>query len=254
MVTPTPRQHPSAFRQRFASGEQLVGTFIKTPTATPSKFSAISDSISSSSTRSTRRSIASRSTPRCWPRAPRGTAGIVRVAAPAAANLLSALDCGAIGVLVPHVSSAAKAREIVAACRYRGGRRGYSGSPRAGRYGGSPMWATRRCIGRGDDRHCHDRGSRGARRDRRDRGGGRARRLLHRPRRSDGGVRRAVERRAAGAGRGRAHYGRRARRRQAGLRDGRRAPRRRSRSRSSAPALSSSRPTRASCAAPPARR
>jgi staphyloferrin B biosynthesis citrate synthase len=40
------------------------------------------------------------------------------------------------------VSSAAKAREIVAACRYRGGRRGYSGSPRSGRYGGSPMWTT----------------------------------------------------------------------------------------------------------------
>jgi hypothetical protein len=33
MVTPAPRPHPSAFRQRFASGEQLVGTFIKTPTA-----------------------------------------------------------------------------------------------------------------------------------------------------------------------------------------------------------------------------
>jgi 2-keto-3-deoxy-L-rhamnonate aldolase RhmA len=38
------------------------------------------------------------------------------------------------------VASSAKAREIVAACRYRGGRRGYSGSPRAGGYGATPMW------------------------------------------------------------------------------------------------------------------
>lgn len=67
------------------------------------------------------------------------TAGIVRVARPDAASILSALDDGAIGVLVPHVNSAEKARQAVSAARYRGGRRGFSNSPRAGRYGGLPL-------------------------------------------------------------------------------------------------------------------
>ena len=69
-----------------------------------------------------------------------GTAGIVRVAEPTPARLLSALDDGASGVLVPHVDSPEKAREIAAACRYRGGRRGFSNSPRAGRFGGRGLW------------------------------------------------------------------------------------------------------------------
>jgi hypothetical protein len=45
-----------------------------------------------------------------------------------------ALDCGADGVIVPHIRSAEWARRAVAAYRYAGGR-GYSNSPRAGGYG-----------------------------------------------------------------------------------------------------------------------
>ena len=52
------------------------------------------------------------------------------------------LDCGATGVLVPHVATAARARDVAAACRYQGGRRGYSGSPRHAGYGASGMWKT----------------------------------------------------------------------------------------------------------------
>jgi 2-keto-3-deoxy-L-rhamnonate aldolase RhmA len=44
-------------------------------------------------------------------------------------------------VLVPHVATVEKARAVAAAARYRGGRRGYSGSARAGAYGGTPMWS-----------------------------------------------------------------------------------------------------------------
>lgn len=61
---------------------------------------------------------------------------IVRVGDPGEANILSALDSGALGVLVPHVSTAEKAREIAAACRYRGGRRGFANTTRAGEFGG----------------------------------------------------------------------------------------------------------------------
>ena len=51
-------------------------------------------------------------------------------------DILTALDCGATGVMVPHVASAQIARDVAAACRYRGGSRGFTNSSRAGRYGG----------------------------------------------------------------------------------------------------------------------
>jgi staphyloferrin B biosynthesis citrate synthase len=50
------------------------------------------------------------------------------------------LDDGAEGVLVPHVFGVEKAKEMVASCRYRGGKRGFSNSPRAGGYGQLGAW------------------------------------------------------------------------------------------------------------------
>jgi 2-keto-3-deoxy-L-rhamnonate aldolase RhmA len=58
---------------------------------------------------------------------------LVRVAEPG--QILSALDVGAAGVVVPHISSVDAARNAAALCRYNGGKRGFSNSPRAGRYG-----------------------------------------------------------------------------------------------------------------------
>jgi 2-keto-3-deoxy-L-rhamnonate aldolase RhmA len=60
---------------------------------------------------------------------------LVRVGDASSANILSVLDCGAAGVLVPHVDTAEKARQIASACRYRGGTRGFSRTGRAGGYG-----------------------------------------------------------------------------------------------------------------------
>ena len=59
----------------------------------------------------------------------------VRVLDRSAGTILSALDIGAAGVLVPHVDTAADARAVVAHARYRGGDRGYSGSARFAGYG-----------------------------------------------------------------------------------------------------------------------
>lgn len=50
-------------------------------------------------------------------------------------TILSVLDCGAAGILVPHIDTPEQARETVARARYRGGVRGYSGSPRFAAYG-----------------------------------------------------------------------------------------------------------------------
>jgi 2-keto-3-deoxy-L-rhamnonate aldolase RhmA len=64
---------------------------------------------------------------------------LVRVLERNASGLLSVLDMGAAGVLVPHVDTAQDAREVVAHCRYVGGDRGYSSSPRAAGYGALGM-------------------------------------------------------------------------------------------------------------------
>ena len=64
---------------------------------------------------------------------------MVRVPDTAPSSLLSVLDVGAAGLLVPHVDSAEQAREIVSLTRCRGGSRGFSSSTRAAGHGTLPM-------------------------------------------------------------------------------------------------------------------
>ena len=59
---------------------------------------------------------------------------LVRVASGDPALILSALDCGATGVVIPHVRSADEARAAVRASQYGHGGRGYAGSSRAAGY------------------------------------------------------------------------------------------------------------------------
>lgn len=63
----------------------------------------------------------------------------VRPSSTAPEGILNALDCGADGVLLPHVRSAEQAGDIARLCRYGSGGRGYAGSTRAARYGLTPM-------------------------------------------------------------------------------------------------------------------
>lgn len=133
-------QGPDAFRQRFRAGQFLIGTFLKTPTGHAAEilgdlgydFVVIDEEHAPFDRQATDTVLmAARAA---------GTAGIVRVADGNGPALCAALDCGAAGVLVPHVATPDRARAIVAHCRYRGGRRGFSNSPRAGRYGGLSIW------------------------------------------------------------------------------------------------------------------
>jgi 2-keto-3-deoxy-L-rhamnonate aldolase RhmA len=64
---------------------------------------------------------------------------IVRTPTAAAEHILNALDCGADGVLLPHIRSADEARAAVKAAHYGRGGRGYAGSSRAAGYGLTPM-------------------------------------------------------------------------------------------------------------------
>ena len=59
---------------------------------------------------------------------------LVRVPSAAPEHVLQALDCGANGVLVPHVRSVSEAEAVVKAAHYGRGGRGYAGSSRAAGY------------------------------------------------------------------------------------------------------------------------
>lgn len=129
---------PRPFRQRMLAGEKLVGTFLKTPTSHATEIVAalgfdfvVIDQEHSPFDR-TSTDIALMAARGC------NIPALVRVSGPDA--VLSVLDGGASGILMPHVASAAYARDVAALCRYRKGRRGYATSTRAGGYTAVPMW------------------------------------------------------------------------------------------------------------------
>lgn len=127
------------FRQRIRQKEHVFGTFIKTPTSHATEIIGsvgfdfvIIDQEHAPFDRGTI-DLA------CLGARAAGTTALVRVAEPTPANILSVLDLGAAGVLVPHVDSPAKAQEVAAACRYRNGNRGYSNTTRAGDFGATSL-------------------------------------------------------------------------------------------------------------------
>lgn len=135
----SPRPTYRVFRQRLAKREHVLGTFIKTPTSHATEIIGglgydfvIIDQEHAPFDRASV-DIA------CLAARAVNTAGIVRVAEPTPASILSVLDCGAAGVMVPHVDSPEKAQYIAQACRYRGGTRGFSNTTRAGSFGGAGL-------------------------------------------------------------------------------------------------------------------
>ena len=67
------------------------------------------------------------------------TPSLVRVADDSATEIRNALDCGATGVLVPHVTSAEQAERIVKLAHFGEGGRGFAGSTRAAEFTTRPM-------------------------------------------------------------------------------------------------------------------
>uniref|UniRef100_UPI0031012C1E HpcH/HpaI aldolase family protein n=1 Tax=Neorhizobium sp. EC2-8 TaxID=3129230 RepID=UPI0031012C1E len=129
------------FTARFKARQQLLGTFVKTPTSHASEilggagfdFVVIDEEHAPIDRSATDQILLG-----CRAN---DIAGLVRVPSSMPSAIQSVLDCGADGVLVPHVASVEVARSVVAASRYRGGIRGFSNSPRAGGYGAAGMWA-----------------------------------------------------------------------------------------------------------------
>ncbi len=138
-------QERLSFRQRLQRGNALIGTFLKTPTSHGTEiigelgydFVVIDQEHAPFDRSSTDVALlAARAL---------NIPALVRVSGPE--QILSVLDCGAAGVLVPHVSTPNYASKVAGLCRYRNGRRGFATSTRAGRYTATPMW---RHIGQAD--------------------------------------------------------------------------------------------------------
>jgi 2-keto-3-deoxy-L-rhamnonate aldolase RhmA len=126
-------------KQRLAGGETLWGSFLKTPSpilvevfasagldvlcldAEHAPFDRTAIDLCTMAARAA------------------GLALLVRTPTSAHEHILNALDCGADGVLLPHIRSADEARAAVAATHYGRGGRGYAGSSRAALYGGSTI-------------------------------------------------------------------------------------------------------------------
>ncbi|MBY0422283.1 MAG: hypothetical protein K2Q06_08260, partial [Parvularculaceae bacterium] len=64
---------------------------------------------------------------------------LVRPASADPSQILNALDCGADGVVIPHVRSAEEALSAARAASYAPGGRGYTGGSRAGAWGSKGM-------------------------------------------------------------------------------------------------------------------
>lgn len=133
-MTSSTRPAPHLFRSRLLAGEPLIGTFMKVPTGHLTEVLGsmgfdfvMLDEEHAPWTRTSLDSgfLAARAF---------GTAGLVRIARPDANSILSVLDDGATGVMVPHVDSAEKARNVVSWAHYYGGTRG-AGIGRGGEYG-----------------------------------------------------------------------------------------------------------------------
>ncbi|MCT8988692.1 aldolase/citrate lyase family protein [Chelativorans sp. SCAU2101] len=123
------------FRERLVARSKLIGTFVKTPTTHATEIlgevgydfvvfdqehAPLDAGVLDMMILGARAS---------------NVASIVRVPAADPALIQTALDCGATGVMVPHVSSPETARLIARACRYMGGTRGFANTTRAGGFG-----------------------------------------------------------------------------------------------------------------------
>lgn len=129
----------SVFRERLLNGEELIGMFVKTPNHmmvevmgnteldflvldqehSPFDLSALDTCL-----------LAGRSADMPM---------MVRIQQNTGTGMLYPLDCGATGVIVPHVATPEKAKEIASGGRYRNGNRGFAGTQRAGGYGTREM-------------------------------------------------------------------------------------------------------------------
>ncbi len=123
-----------SFREKLRAGELLAGTWIKTPH--PHVVEVLSCSSLDCLVLDAEHAPFDRAALDLCILAARagGKTVLVRPQSASHEQILNALDCGADGVILPHIRSAADAEDAVKACHYVSGGRGYAGSSRAAGY------------------------------------------------------------------------------------------------------------------------
>lgn len=126
-------------RQKLERGERQIGCFVKTPAHEVIEVLALSGldlvCLDAEHAGFGRREIdASLAMARAL-----GLTALVRVAEAARSDILAALDSGADGLLLPHVTTADHAAQAVRWARYGEGGRGYAGSTRSAGFGTQGM-------------------------------------------------------------------------------------------------------------------
>ncbi len=121
---------PDGLRARILRAEPLVGTFVKTPAYEIIEVLAMSGldfvCIDAEHAPQDRRGMDA-----CLAMAKAlGLPALVRVPEGTPAQILMALDSGAVGVVVPHVDSVAKAQAVAKSAHFGHGGRGFAGSTR----------------------------------------------------------------------------------------------------------------------------
>ena len=132
-----------SFRERLRAGDLLAGTWIKTPH--PHAVEVLSLSSLDVLVLDAEHAPFDRAALDLCILAARagGKTVLVRPQSASHEQILNALDCGANGVILPHIRSATEAQDAVRACHYVSGGRGYAGSSRAAGFTTKGMTAHR---------------------------------------------------------------------------------------------------------------
>ncbi len=124
----------NSFRRRLIGRELLIGTFLKTPSPVVAEVLSLSglDVFCIDTEHAPFGRLETDLCIAAFRAADRPS--LVRVADGSATEIRCALDSGATGIVVPHVTSAKQAAAIVRAAHFGDGGRGYAGSSRAAAY------------------------------------------------------------------------------------------------------------------------
>lgn len=119
------------FRHRLTAKEPIIGTFLKTPSPIIAEVLSLStlDVVCIDSEHAPFGRLEIDQCVAAFRAADMPT--LVRIANDSSTEIRNALDCGANGILVPHVTTAEQAAAIVKAAHFGDGGRGFAGSTRA---------------------------------------------------------------------------------------------------------------------------
>lgn len=122
------------FRKRLKAGDEMMGTFLKTPSSIAAEVLAHTslDMICIDTEHAPFGRLETDACVAALRAADKPS--VVRIADQSSREIRNALDCGATGILVPHVVSAEQATQVVKAAHFGEGGRGFAGSTRASGY------------------------------------------------------------------------------------------------------------------------